>query len=82
MCQLLVYVDVNLFWDNVGTIKENTQAVVDDYKEVGLEVNALKTKYKLICSHKNAGQNRNIKIAEGPPESVAELRYLCSTSTN
>jgi hypothetical protein len=80
MYQLLVYVDiVNLFCDNVGTMKRKTRTVVDDSKEVGLEVNAKKS--KLICSHENAGQNHNIKIAKDH-ENVAKFRYLCSTLTN
>jgi hypothetical protein len=47
--QLLAYVDdVNLLGDNIdtiGTIKKNTETLIDASKEVGLEVNAEKTKY-------------------------------------
>jgi hypothetical protein len=32
----------------------------DASKEVGLEVNTVKTKYMLLCRHKNAGQNNDI----------------------
>jgi hypothetical protein len=37
--QLLVYADdVNLLDDNIGTIKKNTETLIDTSKEVGLEV--------------------------------------------
>jgi len=45
--QLLVYADdVNLLGGRLHTIKENTKALVVTSKEVGLEVNADKTKYE------------------------------------
>jgi hypothetical protein len=38
--QLLVQPnDVNLLWNNVNTIKRNTQALIDTGKDGGLEVN-------------------------------------------
>jgi hypothetical protein len=38
------------------------QLLTDAGKEVGLQVNAEKTKYMLLSHHQNAGQNYNIKI--------------------
>jgi hypothetical protein len=60
--QLLVYADVvNLLGDNIDTIRKNTQILIDASKEVGLEVNAEKTKYMLLSRHQTAGQNQDIK---------------------
>jgi hypothetical protein len=43
--QLLVYADdVNLLGDNIGTIKKDTETLIDASKKVGLEVNIEKTK--------------------------------------
>jgi hypothetical protein len=50
--------------------------------EVGLEVNAEKTKYKLLSHHQNAGQNQDIKIGNRCFENVAQFRYLGTTITN
>jgi hypothetical protein len=47
--QLLVCAgDVNPLGDNVDTIKKNTGILIDAIKEVGLQVNAEKTKYMLL----------------------------------
>jgi hypothetical protein len=78
--QLLVYADdVNLLG---GTIKKNTQTLIDASKEVGLEVNTEKTKYMLLSRHKNAGQNHDIKIGNRCLETVSLFRYLRTTITN
>jgi hypothetical protein len=50
--QLLGYADdVNLWGDNIDTIKKTTETLIDAIKEVGLEVNADKTKYMLLSRH-------------------------------
>jgi hypothetical protein len=44
--QLLVYADdVNLLGDSINTIKENTGTSKETSRDVGLEINAEKTKY-------------------------------------
>jgi hypothetical protein len=58
--QLLAYADgVNQLRDNIDTIKENTETLIDASKEVGLEMNGEKTKYMLLPRHQNAVQNHD-----------------------
>jgi hypothetical protein len=55
--RLLVYADdVNLLEDKTDTIKKNTETVIDASKEVGLEVNAEKSKHIFLSHQQNAGQ--------------------------
>jgi hypothetical protein len=44
--QLLAYADDNILGENIDTIQKNTDALLDACKEVGLEVNSKKTKYR------------------------------------
>jgi len=46
--QLLVYDDVNILGRSVHCIKKNTDALLVAIKDVGLAVNADKTKYMVI----------------------------------
>jgi hypothetical protein len=79
----LVYADdVNLLGDDIETIKKNTQTLTDAGKDVGLEVSTEKTKYMLLSRHQNAGQNRDIKIANRCFENVALFKYLGTTVTD
>jgi hypothetical protein len=58
--QLLAYADdVNLLWDNIGTINKNTETLIDASKKVGLEVNVEKTKYMLVSHDENAGRDQD-----------------------
>jgi hypothetical protein len=62
--QLLVYVDdVDSLGDSVNTIKENSETLLKASKDIGLEINAEKTKYMIMSHHQNSGQNQNISIA-------------------
>jgi hypothetical protein len=53
---LLVYADdLNLLGDDIDPVKKNTETLIDASKEVGLEVNAEKTKrttYVAVSSSK------------------------------
>jgi hypothetical protein len=65
--QLLAYGDdVNLLGDDVDAIKKKTEILIVASKEFGLEINAEKTKYMVLSSHRNAGQNQDIQTANRP----------------
>jgi hypothetical protein len=81
--QRLAYADdVNLLGDNIDTINNNTQTLIDASKEVGLEVNVEKTKYMLVSRDQNAGQTREIKVGNRSYENVSQLKYFGTTVTN
>jgi hypothetical protein len=79
----LVYADdVNLLGDSVNTIKENSETLLEDSRDIGLEINAEKTKYMIMSHHPNSGQNQNIRIANESFEKVAAFKYSGTTLTN
>jgi ABC-type siderophore export system fused ATPase/permease subunit len=67
----------NLLRDNIDTIKKNTEALIDASKEVGLEVNAEKTKCMLMSHHQTGGQNHDMKVLIGirSLENVVRFKY-------
>jgi hypothetical protein len=66
-------------WEkSASTIKKNTDAS----KEVGLEVNQGKTKYKLMSRSQKIGQKLSIKIAKRSFEDVAKFKYVGTTQTD
>jgi hypothetical protein len=72
--QLLAYADdVSPLGDNIDTVKKKAETLIDASKEVGLEVNAEKTKYMLLSRHQTTGQNHDIKTANRFFENVAQL---------
>jgi hypothetical protein len=61
--QLLVYADdVNMLGGSVHTVKENTETSVIANKEIGLEVNGVKTKYMVMFRDQTAGRSDSVKI--------------------
>jgi hypothetical protein len=60
----------------MDTIKENTEASTRASNEVGVEVNAEKTKYMLLSRHQNAGKNHITKIANKSFENVAQFKCV------
>jgi hypothetical protein len=77
--QLLVCADVNLLSGSVNTIKQNTESILQASWDIGLEINAEKTKYMIMSRHPNSGQNQNIRIANESFEKVAEFKCLGTT---
>jgi hypothetical protein len=81
--QLLAYTDdVNILGGSVHTVKENAEALVVTTKEIGLEVNADKTKYMIMSRDQNARRSHIMKIDNSSIERVEEFKHLGSTLTN
>ena len=72
--QLLAYADdVNILGGSVDTVKENAEALVAATKEIGLEVNAHKTKYMTVSRDQNAGRMHSMKTDNSFIERVEEM---------
>jgi hypothetical protein len=52
------------------------KALVVASKEIGLEVNADKTKYMVMSGDRSEGQNHNIKLDNKSFERVEQFKYL------
>jgi hypothetical protein len=44
---ILVSADINLLGDSINTTRENTETLLQASRDVGLETNAEKTKYRV-----------------------------------
>jgi len=61
--QLLTYADdVNVLGGSIHTLKENAEALVAAAREIGLEVNADKTKYMVMSRDQNAGRIHSVRM--------------------
>jgi hypothetical protein len=77
--QLLAYADdVVILGGIVHAVRKNTEALVAASKEIGLKVNAGKTKYMVMSRDQIAGRNHNSSSFER----VEEFKYLGTTLTN
>ena len=63
-------------------MKENAEALLIATKEIGLEVNADKTKYMVMSWDRNAGCGCSVKIDNSSIERVEEFKYLGTTLTD
>jgi len=66
----------------VHTIKKNAEALIVASKEIGLEVNADKTKYVVMSRDQNGGRSHNMKTVKRSFEMVEEFKYLGKNLTN
>jgi hypothetical protein len=57
------------------------RGLLETSKEVDLEVNTDRTKYRFMSRHQSAGQYHNLLIANKSFENVAEFRYFETTVT-
>ena len=58
------------------------EALVVATKEIGLEVNADKTKFMIMSRDQNAGRSHSMKTDNSYIERVEEFKYLGPTLTN
>jgi len=73
----LVYAnDVNILEGSVYTVKENTEGYIVASKEIGLEVNAVKTKYMVMSQDQNARRSHSTKIGNSSFEREEVVKYL------
>ena len=81
--QLLAYADdVNILGGSAHSRKENAEALLVAAKEIGLEVNADKTKYKVMSRDRNARRGHSVKIDYISIERMEEFKYLGMTLTD
>ena len=81
--QPLVYADdSNIMGRSIHAIKKNTAVIVVASQEIGLEVNAEKTKCTVMSRDQNAEKNHNIKTDNESFERVEWFRYLGTTHLN
>ena len=81
--QLLTYAnDVNILGGSVHMVKENAEALVVATKEIGLELNADKTKHMIMSRDQNARRSHSMKIYNSSIERVEEFKYFGTMLTN
>ena len=70
-----------VYWAEAYIHKEKTDALIFASKEIGLEVNADKTKYMIMSRGQNAGQSHNINIINSSFKRLVQFKYLGKTLT-
>jgi hypothetical protein len=81
------FIRVHPFFTNIQFFEFSFSRIQKKYpleasRDVGLEINAEKTKYMIMSRHPNSGQNQNIRIANESFENVAKFKCLGTTLTN
>jgi hypothetical protein len=81
--QLVAYADdVNILGGSAHTLKENAEALVVAAKEIGLEINADKSKFMVMSRAQNAGLGHSVKLDDSSIQWVEEFKYLGMTLTD
>ena len=75
------FCDVNILGGSIHSVKENAEALVVATKEIGLEVNADKTKYMVMSGEQTAGLSHTMKVDNSSIERVEEFKYVGTTLT-
>jgi hypothetical protein len=73
--------DINILSGSIHTVGK-TEGLLIASKEIGLEVNAEKTKYMIMSQDQNAGQNSNIQVGNKSFDTVEQFKYLGTALTN
>ena len=68
--------DVNILGGSVDTVKKNAEALVAATKEMGLEVNAHKTKYMTVSRDQNAGRIHSMKVDNSAIERCGRVQIF------
>jgi hypothetical protein len=61
---------------------ENSEALVVASKDIGIEVNANKTKYLAMCRDHNVGRSHSMKTDNSSIERIEKFKYLGTILTN
>ena len=67
---------------SIRAVKKTAGALVVAAKEIGLEVNADKTKYMVMSRDQNAGRTHSIKNDNSSFKMLDDFKYLGITLTN
>ena len=71
-----------LLGGSIHALQENAETLVAATREIGLKVNADRTKYMVMSRDQNAGRIHNVRIDNSTFERVEEFKYLGTTLTN
>jgi len=73
--QVLVYAGYfHILGESVHNIKKNEEALIVASKEIGLEVNADKTKYMVMSRDQDVGRSHNMNFENRSFERVEEFK--------